>query len=806
MPVKGDLAGMVLILMHVEASNPPLLSPASNLRPAPSFCSSTTSEIWSHGSSYDQLIPVFAQMDSKQANEPPQYRYELGGILVYENTLSSASAPTSNSSSPRKRSIDMNLPDADRRKLATMPQYGPFPAFSTDSKLGIPPGSLRFNSRFESGNLKRAIRMMENEYSLLLQEDTNTAGHTQWYYFSVGNRGPGTYKFTVLNLYKPDSLYAEGMLPAVLSLRKQQVQGLGWHHAGSKVTYYESSSIPAKSHYALSFTYTFEYENDTVFFAHAVPYTYQELCKWVDGLKVTYPDRLRVNSMCQTLAGNVCELLTITEDVGSYKSFETEALEWHMSLASRKVIHSKSDSRHRHKKGVVLTARVHPGETVGSHMIRGAVEFLLSNDPLAQTLRKSFVFKVVPMLNPDGVRYGNYRCSLLGVDLNRRWLNPSKNLHPTVFYTKRMMQVFAEEHEVAYYCDFHGHSSKRNVFMYGCSKPATCFESRKMNVSSKLLPLMLSTANRLVSWSDCHFHMDKSKEATARAVVCTELGILHSYTIEASFYGPEHSEAFEPSRPDLHMSLQDYEQVGASLIRSGQLFSSHANYLEALSFMRDFFHLLKPCLSDYQDTFYSEQNSPVMQLRTEEDELWESLVELDNSEDDFQSSGESSMSSDEEDKGLKPQSRDSNSRLKASGDSFVRVENTIERNVTSKHKTYRQGYLTPKRLPLAAGTHKTKKIGRARTPVHPIATEPALPRRGFRLEVCGNTHRSQLPLRQRSKPLNLSSRVCMIESMRKALKKGAIKPLLCRPASPSGIPNCMRVSARRLRTFAKTPD
>ncbi len=30
------------------------------------------------------------------------------------------------------------------------------------------------------------------------------------------------------------------------------------------------------------------------------------------------------------------------------------------------------------------------------------------------------------MLNPDGVINGNYRCSLAGCDLNRRWKNPLK--------------------------------------------------------------------------------------------------------------------------------------------------------------------------------------------------------------------------------------------------------------------------------------------------------------------------------------------------------------------------------------------
>jgi len=40
------------------------------------------------------------------------------------------------------------------------------------------------------------------------------------------------------------------------------------------------------------------------------------------------------------------------------------------------------------------------------------------------------------MLNPDGVIHGNYRCSLLGCDLNRKWQTPNKFLHPTIFYTK----------------------------------------------------------------------------------------------------------------------------------------------------------------------------------------------------------------------------------------------------------------------------------------------------------------------------------------------------------------------------------
>jgi len=51
--------------------------------------------------------------------------------------------------------------------------------------------------------------------------------------------------------------------------------------------------------------------------------------------------------------------------------------------------------------------------------MEGFLEFIVSNDKDAKALREAYVFKVIPMLNPDGVIVGNYRCSLAGHDLNR---------------------------------------------------------------------------------------------------------------------------------------------------------------------------------------------------------------------------------------------------------------------------------------------------------------------------------------------------------------------------------------------------
>lgn len=49
------------------------------------------------------------------------------------------------------------------------------------------------------------------------------------------------------------------------------------------------------------------------------------------------------------------------------------------------------------------------------------IDYLLSESRAAEYLRDNIVFKIIPMVNPDGVVHGNARCELVGVDPNRRW-------------------------------------------------------------------------------------------------------------------------------------------------------------------------------------------------------------------------------------------------------------------------------------------------------------------------------------------------------------------------------------------------
>ena len=63
----------------------------------------------------------------------------------------------------------------------------------------------------------------------------------------------------------------------------------------------------------------------------------------------------------------------------------------------------------RKVKVVFLMARVHPGETPSSFVIQGLLDFLVSSHDIAASLREHIVFKIIPMLNPDGVFLGNQR-------------------------------------------------------------------------------------------------------------------------------------------------------------------------------------------------------------------------------------------------------------------------------------------------------------------------------------------------------------------------------------------------------------
>nr|XP_013802179.1 PREDICTED: cytosolic carboxypeptidase 2 [Apteryx mantelli mantelli] len=388
--------------------------------------------------------------------------------------------------------------------------------------------TLLFEARFESGNLQKAVKVGPHEYVLTLRPDLYTSKHTQWFYFRVQNtRKDPVYRFTIANLAKPKSLYSKGMKPLLYSQRDAQGRGIGWRRAGDDIRYYLGGFGEGQAAYCLTWTVRFPHDGDTCYFAHSYPYTYSDLQRYLQAV-VGDPVRsqyCKVRALCRSLAGNTVYLLTISSPAGATA-----------------------------KRTVVLSARVHPGESGSSWVMRGFLDFILSDAPDAQLLRQLFIFKVVPMLNPDGVVVGNSRCSLAGRDLNRAYRTVLKDSFPCVWHTRAMVERVLAEREILLYCDFHGHSRKNNVFMYGCSGGGAGAAPR---LHERVFPLMLSkNAPDKFSFRSCKFKVQKSKEGTGR-IVMWRMGISNSYTMEAAFGGSTLGE-----RLHSHFSVEDLKSLG----------------------------------------------------------------------------------------------------------------------------------------------------------------------------------------------------------------------------------------------------
>ncbi|XP_008294159.1 cytosolic carboxypeptidase 4 [Stegastes partitus] len=380
-----------------------------------------------------------------------------------------------------------------------------------DSSVQCQSDSLRFFSKFECGNLRKAIQVRRCEYDLILNADANCSQHTQWFYFEVSNMVADVpYRFNVINCEKSNSQFNYGMQPVLYSVREALEGKPRWVRTGTDICYYRNYFCPAQGRrkttfYTLTFTITFKHNEDVCYLAYHYPYTYSALKahlkvlqKSVDPATVFFRQQI----LCGTLAGNPCPLVTITACPASKGWKDLHQL--------------------RNRPCIVLTGRVHPGESNASWVMKGTLEFLCSSDLVAQSLREAFVFKIIPMLNPDGV--------INGICHGRQSGNPGADTD------QADRQVF---------CDYHGHSRKKNVFLYGCSVKETLWQSGstvdtvglKEDPGYRTIPKTLDRIAPAFSFNSCNYLVEKSRSATARVVVWREMGVLRSYTMESTYNG-----------------------------------------------------------------------------------------------------------------------------------------------------------------------------------------------------------------------------------------------------------------------------
>lgn len=145
------------------------------------------------------------------------------------------------------------------------------------------------------------------------------------------------FRFSIINLTKPDSLYKEGMRPLMYSVQDATNNMVGWRRCGENIAYfrnddngYSINSFASKfckenpdeeddepignMSFTLTFNIEFQHDNDTVYFAHSYPYTYSDLQDYLMAIQ-RHPIKskfCKLRLLCRSLAGNNVYYLTVT--------------------------------------------------------------------------------------------------------------------------------------------------------------------------------------------------------------------------------------------------------------------------------------------------------------------------------------------------------------------------------------------------------------------------------------------------------------------------------------------------------------
>ncbi len=114
------------------------------------------------------------------------------------------------------------------------------------------------------------------------------------------------------------------------------------------------------------------------------------------------------------------------------------------------------------------------------------------------------------------------------------------------------------------YLDFHGHSTKKNIFIYG---PDYGLVDPKYMLC-RVFPKLVSKLTNTFRYYSCIFKISREKAKTARAVMLREFGIPYCYTVEASAY------CYNGQFGDLPFVSQTYVEAGKRICEGVQKFTS----------------------------------------------------------------------------------------------------------------------------------------------------------------------------------------------------------------------------------------
>lgn len=156
-------------------------------------------------------------------------------------------------------------------------------------------------------------------------------------------------------------------------------------------------------------------------------------------------------------------------------------------------------------------------------MIHSMINFLISNDGLAEQMRDSFEFHIIPMVNPDGVVLGNSRTNLQGKDMTKCF--ETKECHE-VEVLKNYIKTFKEPPRM--FVDMNGHDSQQEITLRSpeCDEDAEDPSARNVNILLSMCEMFrLIKPSQYVCKPNAHETMHK------------DFGIKDSFMIKPSAFG-----------------------------------------------------------------------------------------------------------------------------------------------------------------------------------------------------------------------------------------------------------------------------
>ena len=229
----------------------------------------------------------------------------------------------------------------------------------------------------------------------------------------------------------------------------------------------------------------------------------------------------------------------------------------------------------QHDKHIIfITARVHPGETPGTLMFNGILKALLdSENNINKLLLDNFIFKLIPIINVDGVSNGYFRLNTEGYNLNRCYLGPSPKINPENYAITKLFYHYSSNYKVRYYFDLHADMNVRGVYTFG-----NALKSFEEHVENVLFSFIFKINSTHVDFSHCIFTQrsmgtkakndSMGKEATSRVQFYQKTGLIHTYTIESTYFkGEFNKDNIENEKGKIYF-IKDFEKTGFDLLNA----------------------------------------------------------------------------------------------------------------------------------------------------------------------------------------------------------------------------------------------